>query len=527
MKQNFKTTVILLTLALLGWQSADAVVLSQTAKDMETASLMPAQEDTLTDEYFFLRAAALSTDLKETAARRAELARPAFADSLPTWMAFTADDDPYHTYTSAETLSDRDFCALSLSVTFKVNKYNIASDDPIFDKIRKEYIPAAEKHNLHFHHLEIRGSASPEGPFNWNQQLGENRARTLVDSLRHYMDIPADYIGSTNVIEDYDHLYTLVEDNPKDPDREAILDILRNHHGDLRATKAALMSYKGGKTWKRLIKQYFPQLRTARVIIYYTVNTALDSMDFDIDSIVGMPWHPYKPVIPYFEFPSYEEEQDSTSNDSTHVTIPILSVKTNLLAEAYWFPNLGFCPTPNAQAELYLINRDDYTKSHTSLGLEYDFPWWSNDENHKYYQFLNWTLEYRWYFRKDNSFTGLYLGPYAHLGYYDIGLKTKKGWQGEGTGAGLLAGYVWRIGQSRHWKLDVYARGGFFYTKYDSYHPGDPFAGYYYYDWNGKKSAFKQRNNYFWRLNVNEIGISISYDLLFRSVDKPHKLALK
>lgn len=178
--------------------------------------------------------------------------------------------------------------------------------------------------------------------------------------------------------------------------------------------------------------------------------------------------------------------------------IPILGVKTNLLSDVI--------AAPNVQAELYTHLKG------VSLEFSYTFPWWYNDDIYAYYQVLNGTAGVRKYF-KDN-YLGHYIGAYGNTAIYDICYDKEKGYQGEVHGCGLSYGYVFANRRHPRLKFEFYARAGWLYTRFDTYHAGNPFAGKYYYNWYKKASDFVPRRfemNYF---GPTALGFNITYDLI-------------
>ena len=57
---------------------------------------------------------------------------------------------------------------------------------------------------------------------------------------------------------------------------------------------------------------------------------------------------------------------------------------------------------------------------------------------------------------------------------------------------------------------------GYYETRYDPYHAGDPYKGKYYYDWEGDVEDFIRRNHRLRWFGPTGVGISVSYDLLYR-----------
>ena len=207
-----------------------------------------------------------------------------------------------------------------------------------------------------------------------------------------------------------------------------------------------------------------------------------------------------------------------------------LSIKTNLLFYGVYMPGYDrWCPIPNVAIEYYP------KKGHFTFGGSFDFPWWQDYNAHKYFQIRNYQLESRYYLRRGDlasnppgegpAFRGLYFQGYAHLGLFGICFDADRGWVGEGIGAGVGAGYVMGLSRKGHWRLEFGLQLGFFHCKYDPYqyeNPIDPtyHDDLYYYKWTQDPSLFKKRQYRYTWLGPTRIGVTLTYDLLYRRVQK-------
>ena len=67
--------------------------------------------------------------------------------------------------------------------------------------------------------------------------------------------------------------------------------------------------------------------------------------------------------------------------------------------------------------------------------------------------------------------------------------------------------------------MDMHVAVGGYTTRYDPYVYGNPITGAiddeYYYDYTGKKDKFIKRNQRFNWFGPTEVGVTITYDLLF------------
>ena len=184
-------------------------------------------------------------------------------------------------------------------------------------------------------------------------------------------------------------------------------------------------------------------------------------------------------------------------------------------------------------------------KGHFTFGASFDMPWWQDYDAHKYFQIRNYQLETRYYLKahrpheshetyetnrtngtyKAPAYAGWYLQGYVHGGVFGICFDADRGWVGEGYGGGIGAGYVMPVSRNGHWRLEFGLQAGFFRCKYDPYqyeNPVDPSYqdNLYYYKWKLEPSLFKKRQ-YRWNwIGPTRIGVTLSYDLLYKRIQK-------
>ncbi len=221
-----------------------------------------------------------------------------------------------------------------------------------------------------------------------------------------------------------------------------------------------------------------------------------------------------------------EVAQTVISADSIIPRREWLSVKTNLLFYGAYVPGYNrWCPIPNIAFEYYPLH------GHFTYGASLDFPWWRHYSKHKFFELRNYQLETRYYFRSGDihqntpgqgaAYRGFYLQGYVHAGLFLIGFNADKGWTGEYVGGGVGFGYVMPLSRKGHWRLEFGLQVGYFLTKYDpfqyEYRGGvELHDNKYYYDWTLSPDLFrKRRYRYSW-FGPTRIGVTLSYDLLYR-----------
>ena len=414
-------------------------------------------------------------------------------------------------------LSDQEFLDKAGKVVFKVNTYDTFTNDSLLQLLEKEIIPRINKDSLRLRRLIVRGAASPEGSVPNNRMLGRRRTETLSLFLRAHLSVPVDEQSlSTEVVtEDYRLMLAMMQ-RAGDPALGIVRSLCDQHLPRYEYTilKRKLQQLQGGILWRHLQKEYFAELRAARVVLVFERPTPSPSQrEGEI-----IPEIPETPVIP-----AEPVQQPSL------LRIPrreVLAVKTNMLLYGVYMPS-GYnrwCPIPNVAVEVFPLH------GHFTYGASIDFPWWRDYWGHKYFEVRNYQAEARYYFRSGDvrlrepgegiAFRGWYVQGYAHATMFCICFDRDRGWKGEALGAGLGAGYVMPLGKKSHWRLEFSLQAGFLYGGYDPFQFENPVnPNYqdhlYYYKWTGKPQDFKRRQYRFSWLGPTRVGITLGYDLLY------------
>ena len=451
-------------------------------------------------------------------------------------------------------LTDEEFYDNSAKVVFPVNKYGLPKGDKILEELEKVILPQINEDGMRLVAIVIRGAASPEGPYEFNKMLSERRTKALSDfvtSRLMFKDLtdPANKrLSEEFVVEDYRSLCIALQ-RANDPDYEFVKNLCDNYlaKNDERHLKSALMKTRKGQLWRRLTKTYFPDLRAARIMLFFRKPETHDMV------VVMKKTAPEEPVKTSAIAVKKPVSKDVTAPTDTLITTVVeeegtfmrkklLAVKTNMLLYGAYIPGYDrWAPIPNIAIEYYPL------KGHFTFGASFDMPWWQDYDAHKYFQFRNYQVEARYYPRgavrtnkshnrvyepnleayehNKKAYTGFYLQGYAHLAVFGICFDENRGWVGEGAGAGVGIGYVLPLSSSGRWKLELGLQAGFFRCKYDPYQFENPVNpayrdGLYYYKWTQKPELFKKRQ-YRWNwIGPTRVGITLSYDLLYRRIQK-------
>lgn len=439
-------------------------------------------------------------------------------------------------------LSDEEFLDNAGKVVFKVNTYDVFTNDTLLKLLEKEIIPQINEDSLRLRRLIVRGAASPDGPVAGNIVLGRRRMETLSSFLRARLTIPVseDNFSSEVVAEDYNMLLVLMR-RANDAATDAVSSLCNQYlpEGDYETLKRKMQQLKGGSVWRHLQKDYFPELRAARMILVF------DKPILPIDSLKQLealkptePVQPVEPIKPIEPLKAPEFYQPFTYITQEPDTIPtkiprreVLSVKTNLLLYGFYLPG-GYnrwCPIPNVALEFYPKH------GHFTYAASIDFPWWRSYNEYKFFEVRNYQVEARYYFRsgdidrnppgKGAAFRGWYLQAHGGVGLFDICFDKDTGYEGEYFDVGIGAGYVLPISRKGHWKLEFSLQAGYVYGKHDPYQfenlvNPNYHDKLYYYRWSGKASDFKKRQYRFSWIGPTRVGITLTYDLLYKRVKK-------
>ena len=464
-------------------------------------------------------------------------AHPLSAPSAPPRLATLAIDSTFYGHypflrfidtqedASLVRLSDEEFLDKAGKVVFKVNTYDTFTNDSLLQLLEKEIIPRINKDSLRLRRLIVRGAASPEGAVPNNRMLSRRRTETLTSFLRAHLSVPVDEQSFTTevVSEDYRLLLVMMQ-RANDPALGIVRSLCDRHLPRYEYTilKRKLQQLQGGILWRHLFKEYFPELRAARVVLVF------DKPEIPvIPENPESPESPESPEIPEIEAPLAPGR--GVGGEAAPIRVPrreIMAIKTNMLLYGVYMPS-GYdkwCPIPNVAVEVFPLH------GHFTYGASIDFPWWRNYWGHKYFEVRNYQLEARYYFRSGDvrlrepgegiAFRGWYLQGYAHAAMFCICFDKDRGWKGEALGAGLGAGYVLPLGKKSHWRLEFSLQAGFMYGGYDPFQFENPVnPNYqdhlYYYKWTGKPADFKRRQYRFSWLGPTRVGITLSYDLLY------------
>ena len=429
-------------------------------------------------------------------------------------------------------LSDSELWEKSAVVRFPVGSAYIPYSDPGFRNVVKEVEKLKDGYEVCCL-LVIRGSASPEGGVKNNTRLAHQRAKALVKVLSKYIPLPDSLVEERYINEDYAGLRRLMEEKPTAYSQQ-VFSILKKYKDQDAQAKQALQRLNGGKTWRLLLRDYFPELRASRLVLFVSKKGSIPlGVPADIAGGTKVPADLQSAgkqavtneqatmdttLVSSVDTADCKSAAPPTGQDSLQVAAcssahPSLNIKTNLLYDlALFVPQFGYAPTPNLSIE-YLPK-----SGHITPVLEVTWSPWRNDSRSKTWIIHNFLLEGRYYIIGD-AFTGHYFAAYTNLGTYDLQFNSTKAYLadkwGKTYGFGLGWGYVKRFTSESRWKWEVNAALGLLHSDYDKYHDAESWAepGNTYFNWHENPADYRRYKNHLNYWGVTRLGFSISYDL--------------
>ena len=418
--------------------------------------------------------------------------------------------------TTPPVITDSLFDEIARGIRFQVNRTELQAADPFISLYNDSLVPWLKDNNLILREIYVKGAASPEGPYDNNVRLSRERTKRLIEFLSSNLSQPiADRPTNTSfVTEDYAYLVKLMQ-QAGDKDYGKVKAIWDACKGNERLCKKKLRALNGGRTWRRLVKEYFPTLRQSRMVLWFALNPhhiPVPKQRYYFADKADMQIFPSFPVLPTFSMEPVSTDTVVVAQDSPRRHM--IALRTNLLHDFLYVPQFGFAPGANVQLEYYPLS------GHYTMTAGFTFTNHRHWDTHKFMQIRDLQLELRCYFKGGGQFLGTYLGAYAEGMVYGIGFSATKGWEGEGGGAGLTIGHTCKLNKKGSLRLEFSLSAGAFITVYDPYVWGNPINGtidgLYYYDYHGSTSSFKERNHRFMWFGPTNAGIHLTYDIIYR-----------
>lgn len=321
-------------------------------------------------------------------------------------------------------------------------------------------------------YIWIGGSASPEGPTDWNLRLGQRRADALTRLIGDQTGLSAEWFRTDNLGEDWTSFERMLASDRRIPKRDEVLEILRSTP-DNEARKRKIRDLDSGQTWQQIIRELFPPLRNARMVIVYQ-----RPKNDGIGAEAAFP----APLLRVAEQPFPAAGLPAVPERGCGCGKWLIAAKTNLLFDAALVANLGIEISPC---------------THWSL----DIPVWYSPYNitsRRNIRLLAVQPEIRWW--PEEALRGHFIGLHTHVAGFNIALDDYARYQDPNHalwGLGLSYGYALPLGRAQRWGLEFTLGAGFAKYRYDAYRNRE----------NGQK--FASGSDCYW--GITRAGITLSY----------------
>lgn len=184
----------------------------------------------------------------------------------------------------ADATREWDFGQDELEIIFKVSKIEIDSsvfnNEITFGKILSAVDKIYSNPKFRVDKIEIAGYASPEGRRSFNNWLGQNRAKALIDYIienRPQYNLTADNFRLRNGEENWAGLRRHLL-NSTIEEKDQVIEIIDTDLPD-EEKKLKIKAIDKGKVWKKMLDQVYPHLRSARYLAVYYDSTQDEAVD--------------------------------------------------------------------------------------------------------------------------------------------------------------------------------------------------------------------------------------------------------
>ncbi|MCR5017833.1 MAG: DUF3575 domain-containing protein [Bacteroidales bacterium] len=342
--------------------------------------------------------------------------------------------------------------------------------------------------------IVVVGTASPEGPEKYNEELAQRRAESFVKMLLDLCPELEGKIEIKNAGENWDGLRRAVLASRRLTRRQKdeVVRIIDSNNSPRRKEQLLTSS----SAWRIIRDEILPKMRCAGISgiefepvddspaspqdlqpVVDTLATQIDTTDIQIDTTFTQIDTTFTPIDTLERKPEVKPRY------------PVVAVSTNLALDAIIAPNFAIEVPLNKKWSAY---------------AEYTFPWWLSKNNDWCYEMLKWDFGMR--YRISNDFDwedpmdilkGHFVGVDLSAGYYDFEPR-HNGYQGEFQMATLEYGYAWDLGNN--WRLDAVLGAGWMGTHY-RYYEADATDKHLIYQHSAKMNWF----------GPTKLGVSVKY----------------
>lgn len=161
-----------------------------------------------------------------------------------------------------------------VTFNYPVDSYQLLRDyennSNEFAKVEEFIKDIRDNKKIEITELTIVGYASPEGRFEYNRKLAENRANSFAQYLATELSVSLDKFNIEGKGEDWEGLYRSVSSSNLTNKLDILNIIDKVKNPDIRDRQ--LIRLSSGDTYKDLLKNYYPNLRRTEYTIAYILH---------------------------------------------------------------------------------------------------------------------------------------------------------------------------------------------------------------------------------------------------------------
>lgn len=344
--------------------------------------------------------------------------------------------------------------------------------------------------------VDFRGTASPDGTYEFNVWLSENRLRTFKELVNSYIQIPDSLIFAQSSDIPWDEFRQKVAESDLEH-KEEVLSIIDEESKlvpfwggrtiDQRLLK--LKKLRGGRVWDELKKPILFDLRYGDATFYY-ITSILPIPSPRIASSLSETKLPLAELLPIPAQPLY------------YTWLPRIYLKSNLIGLAALSANLAveadLAPHWSFVLPVYYCALDYFksTIKFRNFTVQPEFRYWPNakGDNHGFFAGAHFGLMY-YNFAID--------GPYR---YQDRRGRTPA------IGGGIAFGYRKAISENKRWHIEFTGGAGIYPIDYDVFY-NPP---------NYKEGQWVRRNQKTF-IGLDQLAINISYNFPMKKYERRYK----
>ena len=300
--------------------------------------------------------------------------------------------------------------------------------------------------------IDFCGTASPDGPYDFNVWLSENRLRTFKELVYKYIDIPEGLIRANVSDIPWDGFRAKVAESTL-PHRDEILSVIDREPGlvpwyNSRRIDHRLLTLRkmyGGTVWESLKSPILRDLRYGEATFWYHI---VDPLAVPEVRPTGGPLTYPSAILP----PRVSDEL---------LWMPHTYLRTNVIGLGMLMANLAvetdFAPHWSVALPVYYSGVDWFksTIKFRNFTVQPELRYWLS------------LREYDGYLHN----AGLFLGAHLEMCYYNFAFDGKYRYQDyrgrtPALGGGLSLGYRLPISRNQRWKLEFSAGAGVYPLDY-------------------------------------------------------------